>query len=718
MASGIPFGWYLADSSGIPLAAAKIAFKIKGTSTNATTYTNSALTVPATNPVIADGSGYFLTYLDPGVNYDITVKSSDESVTYLSFSESPSATGSQPVDATLTALAGAGFENRKFPRGSGPDTVQNVTLSTASGIYYVEDYGAAGNNSTDDRVAIQAAIDAAETAGGGTVWITRGKKYLVSSSGNSLGGRTYAIALKPGVIIDGGGTIARFGTTMSFTLIAGFGTGTFPSVTQTMGIQNITVDGRASTRVDGGASTPANGDGFSVWLFNLLNPVCQNVKSIDAASWGFRIERCLGGSFINRVSARHGEDVNADGIHFVDCRDLSGHGFEIETQGDDAFIIEANSYDTFNLNFTGIMAQAINSPFGPGVGSRSIVLLRDTSLSTTTRNFYNIRIDGVSNGGNQAGLEIAAHAANVYGCDINIVSYGDYDGAKLSAGNTDATGKIYNNKICVLAVDSVRNGVLAFTQNSGVIENNQIDWHVRNPGDGFNGIEMSGARYQGSIFMDYDPAGTKATPESGILLSTVTNSQLMITARGGDDVLDLSANADSNTILLGTISGGVTRAIRVQSGAENNRFIGGNVTGTVLNSGGSTNEFIGVQGLSASIAAPDPISWTPTVTASSGSITTSSITFARYRIINRTVFFSVAVAVTDNGTGSGTFQITAPTGTAQFGSQFTARNSASGVALIATIGTTASSINVLTAAGAYPVASGQTIFVTGFYFLT
>jgi len=134
MASGIPFGDQVENSSGTPVSGAKVYFKIKGTNTNATTYTDSALTVPAANPVEADAAGWFNTYLDPNVNYDVEIKSANDAITYRSFSESPSATGSQPVDATLTALAGLGLENRKITRGTGVDTGELITISQATNI--------------------------------------------------------------------------------------------------------------------------------------------------------------------------------------------------------------------------------------------------------------------------------------------------------------------------------------------------------------------------------------------------------------------------------------------------------------------------------------------------------------------------------------------------------------------------------------------------------
>ena len=44
------------DSNGDPLAGAKLEFFESGTSTNIDSYSDSALTTPNTNPVIADSS--------------------------------------------------------------------------------------------------------------------------------------------------------------------------------------------------------------------------------------------------------------------------------------------------------------------------------------------------------------------------------------------------------------------------------------------------------------------------------------------------------------------------------------------------------------------------------------------------------------------------------------------------------------------------------------
>ncbi|HEX3786092.1 MAG TPA: glycosyl hydrolase family 28-related protein [Pseudonocardiaceae bacterium] len=52
-------------------------------------------------------------------------------------------------------------------------------VKTGTLVYNVKDYGATGNGSTDDTTAVQNAINAASTAGGGTVWFPAGT-YMVT----------------------------------------------------------------------------------------------------------------------------------------------------------------------------------------------------------------------------------------------------------------------------------------------------------------------------------------------------------------------------------------------------------------------------------------------------------------------------------------------------------------------------------------------------------
>lgn len=82
MATGIPFGWQVENTNGVPVSGANIYFYKEGTSTLQSAYTDKNLTVPASNPKEADAAGWFNVYLDPAKDYDVVVKSADDAITY------------------------------------------------------------------------------------------------------------------------------------------------------------------------------------------------------------------------------------------------------------------------------------------------------------------------------------------------------------------------------------------------------------------------------------------------------------------------------------------------------------------------------------------------------------------------------------------------------------------------------------------------------------
>jgi hypothetical protein len=65
------------------------------------------------------------------------------------------------------------------PRPPGPRDAKNVL-----GWFNVKAYGAVGDGTTDDTAAIQAAVDAAVAAGGGTVWFPKPSVYYRATTGN------------------------------------------------------------------------------------------------------------------------------------------------------------------------------------------------------------------------------------------------------------------------------------------------------------------------------------------------------------------------------------------------------------------------------------------------------------------------------------------------------------------------------------------------------
>ncbi|QNK57259.1 right-handed parallel beta-helix repeat-containing protein [Paenibacillus sp. PAMC21692] len=113
--------------------------------------------------------------------------------------------------AGATILASAGLMALKSSQW--PDSVEAAT--SVNSYYDVIDYGAVGDGTTDDRAAIQAAINAAQGDGGGVVFLPKGN-YAVSSTLNITGHNVGICGVGGASVIKGtfaAGNIIYFGGT-------------------------------------------------------------------------------------------------------------------------------------------------------------------------------------------------------------------------------------------------------------------------------------------------------------------------------------------------------------------------------------------------------------------------------------------------------------------------------------------------------------------------
>lgn len=232
-------------------------------------------------------------------------------------------------DVIPTAVAAYDATNDCIPvRRASDGSLYELSVATLRanlfGTYNVQDYGAAGDGVADDAAEIQAAIDAAEAAGGGMVYLPEGTYKT-----------TAAIVLKTKVQIIGAGPFATVitctGVGVSGIQSTGVISGALVADLQLVG-RNAATAGENGLSIVGDAS----GGAPKLVLRNLL------VKQFGAI--GVLLQDCFDCSV---------EDVNASsnfgaaGLHIVNCfagefRKLvayqnEGHGFHIQSAAGSTF---------------------------------------------------------------------------------------------------------------------------------------------------------------------------------------------------------------------------------------------------------------------------------------------------------------------------------------------------------------------------------------------
>lgn len=164
------------DNNGIPLAGGLVYTYTAGTTTLQAAYTTSAGSIAHANPIVLDSTGRVPSggeiWLTEGVSYKFVLKTSGASTigTYDNVTGNASGVASG-IYATFAASSGSSLVG--YIQGSASSvatTVQAKLRQTVS----VKDFGAVGDGTTNDTTAIQAAINAMNSIGGGQVYFPSG----------------------------------------------------------------------------------------------------------------------------------------------------------------------------------------------------------------------------------------------------------------------------------------------------------------------------------------------------------------------------------------------------------------------------------------------------------------------------------------------------------------------------------------------------------------
>ena len=499
------------------------------------------------------------------------------------------------VDVSETTLAA---KNKRIKPGalvgqapftqSGTGAVARTVESKLRDVVSVKDFGVVGDGSTDDRPAIQAAIDYINSIGGGIVYIPRGT-YVIGGSGSFINGREYGLLLKSGVVLKGESmpvTTLKAKNSSSIDLINTVRPGPVINV----GVIDLKLDGNEANQ---GAS-PANG--FNLWLYNATDALIQRVYSLNPSSWGIRPELCTRLN-VQQITCVHSAESNSDGIHFVDCDDVFGGDIWVSSAGDDGFIIEALSKDIKNYTLSGIYVKALNELALP---ARGILLFSDQTIAPALRKISNINLSScvVESASGHGVIMTEASFENVA---IDAVVRGECSFSALSLYPGSATypaGILENCRLNITASDLTGSGCNMITT-YGTFRNNYLDLYVSNPGNNKTGAIVKGDNWSGSIQVDYNPNGDKTSSLSSIDFSG-DYCDFAVSALGGNYGLNLQGTAQNNTFRIGYLKDGVTGSLSISGGAIGNTFVGGVITGAVANSGGPSNKFVGCIGATGS----------------------------------------------------------------------------------------------------------------------
>jgi hypothetical protein len=480
------------------------------------------------------------------------------------------------ADLASTA-AGRGAELVGFKQ-AGAGAVDRTALAKMREAVSAEDFFVAGDASAAQM--INRAISAIHQAGGGTVFLTN-TNYALTQAGTQPSGRGYCILMKSRVSLKAISPATKLNylrTNTDCDVIVSESIGDLENLTQELiCIENIIVDG--------GSDSAASGNGFNFWMRKIKNLTLKNCGSIGATNWGFRVEQCDGIDV--DVWADHGPDVNADGLHFVDCRNVIGDA-RIYSEGDDGLVIETLAFDIWNYQIRAIVETPNNAAAG-----RGFLILHEDELSAAPRNVKNINIDLIAKDCKGQAFVIDG-AGNFSRINANIQSENCLNAMAFVIGQGAIAGSLKESSFSVQDENSKSTGVVVSVVAGSDVDGNHIKAKIKNPGNGSNGVTLRGNNWRGSIDIDYNPLGQKTSFLYGIDVHGSGNV-IDASSKGADKNVYIRAGANENIFRIGKLSSAISADIEVVNGHTSPPvFIGGSMAGGVINP--ALAKFVGVQG--------------------------------------------------------------------------------------------------------------------------
>ena len=199
------------DGDGVAVSGAKIYTYVAGTTTNAATYTSSALSSANTNPIVADSAGRYVAYLTAGANLRFIIKTSADVL--IDDQDNVQSVPGSSVNLDIEGTVGEAVTAGQVLYLS--SAAESVPLT--AGKWYLTDSDAAATSTAPQSIGVAVSAIAINTAG--TIRLAG----EVNSAGTVVVGTTYYVGATPGAIVSSAPAFSRqvgVGLTTSSLLLA------------------------------------------------------------------------------------------------------------------------------------------------------------------------------------------------------------------------------------------------------------------------------------------------------------------------------------------------------------------------------------------------------------------------------------------------------------------------------------------------------------------
>jgi len=201
---------------------------------------------------------------------------------------------------------------------SGAANAVDVTVTDAP-------YSAKGDNTTNDRVAIQNAIDYVASQGGGKVTIPAGKTFLTGS-----------LTLKSNITLEILGTLQMSNNAADHATFTGKGMDhcgsynwcawlffNYPLIYGPNGTTNVTVQGPGTLRAAWGGSSDNTIEAALIGFFKVNNFAIRNLTGKNACAYHVALFGCNNGR-VDSVTVKepNGQQYYGDGFSIQNCQDI------------------------------------------------------------------------------------------------------------------------------------------------------------------------------------------------------------------------------------------------------------------------------------------------------------------------------------------------------------------------------------------------------------